>query len=201
MNKTFQLLCVYSGLILLLLTADASKADVITFEGVVPPGEFAIPVAPYTEGNYILTAVDDDNGIFSVTSFPNSAGFTSDFFAWNNLMAPPEITLARLPEFGGAPFNFVSIEIGTFFDEDPTDITFTGNKLEGGTVSQSYFGVTSATVVSPVGFTNLTSLEISASNHDAAIDNITVNTIPEPSTLILLALAGGIGFARRRKTV
>ncbi len=183
--------------IAIFIVPQALHAELITFEGVAAPGDAAFDVAPYMEGNFLITASSPNNAIFSASNVVNSAGFASDFFGWDNTIAPPEITLA---ESSGLRFDFDSIEIGDLFFEGPSEITFTGFLFGGGTVSQTFSGITTATVVEPMGFHNLTSLNISAAfDSDAAFDNISVQVVPEPaaSTFCLLGLFGLMGRRRR----
>lgn len=175
------------------------SADTITFEGLVPAGSQAVPVAPYTEGDFMITSPFPNNGIFSVAHPVNVSGFTSDFLAWNNLDAPPQISLANV---FGDPFSVSSLEIG-YSDTNPgagsTNLTIVGNLVGGGTVSQTFTGVTSATLVNLTGFANLTSVDFFSSVGDTAIDNITVSAIPEPSSIAILSAVFAVGTLTRRR--
>jgi hypothetical protein len=179
------------------------SADTITFEGVAPAGAQIVPAAPYIEGDFVITSPFPNNGIFSVSHPVNVSGFTSDFLAWNNLDAPPQISLANV---FGDPFSVSSLEIG-YSNTNPgagsTDLTIVGNLVGnlvgGGTVSQIFTSVTTATLVNLTGFTNLTSVDFFSSVGDTAIDNITLSAIPEPSSLAALSALFVIGTLTRRR--
>lgn len=165
----------FAGLLLLCAIWGSAHANTMTFEGITPPGELTLAITPYVEDGFRLTTTNDSDGVVSVTSPFNTAGFSSDCFVWDTKMPLPQLTLA---EVDGNPFTLKSIEIGKSGTsaEPDTDITITGFLAGGGSISQQYENVSAATVVMPAGFENLTSLRIMSLGGDAAIDNISVNT-------------------------
>ena len=76
-------------------------------------------------------------------------------------------------------------------------ITIVGTLLGGGTLTQTFSGLTAATLES-LNWSNLSSVQFRTTD-DSALDDISV-TVPEPSLLVLL-MTGGMAFiAWRRRT-
>ena len=74
-------------------------------------------------------------------------------------------------------------------------MTLVGSLSGGGTLTATIGGLSTATVAT-LNWTNLASVDFRATD-DAALDNITVNQVPEPASLLLLG-AGAIAARVRR---
>jgi len=181
-------------------------ADTVTigFEGVAT-NNFPVPVTPiqpHGEGGFTLSVSFPTNAIY-----PDSQGLFntngSDVFGWSNLF-PLVLTFTN---DSGSLFDLISLDgSNLFFGTLAGPLDLVGQLAGGGTVTETIsFGTidTWTTFNNFSGFTDLDSLVISTQGvgmgGDPAIDNIVFQTVPEPTTLTLLA-AGltGLGVFRKR---
>jgi len=183
----------------------------------VPAGTLSIP--SYSSQGFSLT---DNSGGFVFNSPDTGNGSmqtvgANDYYAGANGLAAFSPATITLTQTGGAPFSLLSIDLARNFAFDPAPtVTFTGTLLGGGTTSAT------VTVSTPggfpgsfelfnssnglVGLTNLTSLSWDQPLFTQGLNqftNITLSTVPEPSSLTLAGLASiGVGatfWARRRR--
>ncbi len=156
-----------------------SRASVITFEAGVNAGAIR-PTATYTEAGFTLTG---SAAIFS----PEMPPFTSLFPGDNTAF----YTAAGATLTGPAPFNLISVVMGhTTYPYGPgsEDITITGNLIGGGTVSTTFYNLSSATEET-LNFTNLQSATFSGTVSSAFDDIVVISTIPEPASMLLAAVS------------
>ncbi len=176
-----------------------AQAQTITFEGVAPEGDVVNvnPDAPYREAGFTFTPLTDEAAVLSA-SITTITGSDSDFlgFAGDNI-----ITLTRTD---GGVFDLTSVLIGpNGFSSGTTDFTIVGQLFGGGTISQTFTGLTTAQTAT-LNYTNLTSATFVGTD-DSGIDDVTVSATavaaPEPGSIALLLTAGVpvVGIVRRRK--
>lgn len=191
----------------------ASQAQSVTidFEGVVNPDDSLLPSLPYSEDGFTLENLTASgfgvDGIFGATTGVNSNG--SSIFAWCSdcvgqqtfLLTPNTPTLFSIQSLDAS-------NMGLDFFADGMAISAVGNFSGGGTVSQTFNIIENTWTTFNVlpSFTNLVSLEITnnilvgAPIHDFAIDNLVLNPIPEPATIMLfgIGLLGLAGVSRKK---
>lgn len=168
-----------------------AAATIIGFEGVAPAGSLVNvnPAAPFTEGGFTLTPTNAQSAVFDSAAGVDFPGDLTDWFGFeeNNL-----ITLT-----GPAPFSLQSVVLGpsTVASALLTSITMVGNLNGGRTLSTTFSGLTTATLET-LNWSNLNSVVFRATD-DSGIDNITLNEVPEPASLMLFVM-GGLGLIPRR---
>lgn len=190
----------FSLITLVIGVGEVAAGVTMTFEGFAPPGGLVNinPGGPYTESGFELTPSDSNSAVFDA-AYPN-ASFPGDPTSWFGFAADNTITLTNL---AATPFTLNSLLLGpSTIGTPPVDITLVGNISGGGTVTETFTGLTTATLESP-NWTNLTSVVINATT-DSGLDNIALNfsTVPEPSSIVTAALGlffGTIGVCRHRR--
>ena len=151
------------------------------------------PAAGYTESGFVVTATSSSNAIFA----PGIDGiFSSHFLTFD---APN--TAITISSASSEVFSFTSTDLGLSFTSGAVasaDVTFLGTLATGGTVSQTFFNVTTLQNVQ-LNWDGLTSLTVSGTA-DPGLDNMVFNgsAVPEPSSALLLGL-GAFGLVSRRR--
>lgn len=163
-----------------------------TFTAVGDPCSGAGAQNAFIAGNANSPTFAGAGGSFGLTLNSASASFLDIMRADGTRFTPLSIMLA--------PFDFAS-----------TQVTFTGVIAGGGTVTQpltSLLGTSGfQTITFGSQFANVTSLRIASTNQFqepyVRIDNFTASTVPEPSTVVLMAagFAGLLVVRLRRRTV
>jgi len=187
MNRLFWSL----SIVLVTLPVTGASALTITFENVAPAGGLVNVnvVAPYTEAGFTLTPTNLNSAVFDSAAIVDFPGDTTDFFGFG------ETNLITLS--GSAPFILNSLLIGpiTVSSTPTVSMTLLGTLAGGGTLTTTFAGLSTATLET-LDWANLTSVRFNATD-DSALDNIVVNQVPEPSSLMLLGLAALTVGARR----
>lgn len=190
-----------------IVSVSAQAAPVtLDFEGVAANGtQSPCPLtSAYSKGGYSLGSASAtcNHYIGNNMSGNNTYGNTTSVLAICS--GCPGGLLLTLT--GPAAFSALSVDIGSFFGNDPAAVTFTGYFVGGGSVVQAVDGAKSWATYLLNGFTGLSSMTIQtlgANGAHASLDNIVVtnaNTVPEPTSIALLGLAlVTAGAARRRK--
>ena len=179
----------------------------------VPPGTLVV-ASPYTShgfsltsttGGFVFNSPDTGNGS------PQTPGNNS-FYAGANGLAGFSPGIVTVAQTNGDPFSLLSIDLARNFAFDPPpSVTFTGELAGGGTVMETL----SVSITSPplifqtfdfTGFTNVTSVswgqDVVPSDGVHQFGNIHLSTsVPEPSTLKLLALGIPLAVALRESSL
>jgi hypothetical protein len=181
----------------------------------VAPGTLTVS-SPYQNQGFTLTS---SSGGFVFNSPDTGNGSTqtvgsNGYYAGANGLAAFSPATITLTQTDGAPFSLVSIDLARIFAFDPADPTvmFTGSFVGGGTTSETVTVSTAAGFPGSfetfnssnglAGLANLTSLSwdqpvfISGQGGLNQFTNITLSTVPEPSSLVVGAVASllGLGF-------
>jgi hypothetical protein len=168
----------------------------------IPGGTDSAPFFTYSAKGFTLTAINPPSGLLSgfEAHGPNSIFFMGKIgvFAFAPTTSPPDNAIT-LTQDNGQPFSLLSIDLARnfLFDPAPT-VTFTGTQAGGGTVTESFtvttlVGVSAFQAFHFTGFTNLVSVtwgqpELAGGLHQFTDILLQTGAVPEPSTLILLAL-------------
>ncbi len=190
---------------LFLLGGGAAAGAVIDFNSVVNAGPNADRTTPLTTQGYIFTSAH-----FHVNDTPAACAFggctTLNGTQYLNIDGPQLGLAVVMTRVGGGTFDVIGLQASRLFMDgvasalanfaNAEQLLLTGAVNGGGTVSAAFslpalpgFG----TFTLPSTFANLNSLTISGTvpglTDDAswAVDNITVNDIPEPATVLLTA--------------
>lgn len=191
----------------LAIGAGSAQAEVITFNDSV--------VANYTG----LNSYTNDGYTFTTRSgsaylADANAGSSTPFggYSYNGTDFAILTGLVTMTNTARTPFSVSSIDLGNFNYLYSSTATLTGTRADGTTVSQSFTSAinnftstTDFTTRTLTNFTNLTSFNIeqTAGAYYAAMDNINVSAVPEPSTWAMLGLGMLFvaGSLRRKKSV
>ena len=174
------------------------SADVLDFQNLEVVG-----IDAYDVGSVIV-----EDG-WSITKDP---GEPFNFYVWGTL-APfyPGSTalfnntingVNRLQHGGASNFDVTSIDLDYLNGGSATTtVSFTGYIFGGGTVVQSFEtdAVTGLQTFNFVGFDNLTSMEWIQDGNFHQYDNIVLNVVPEPGTIVVLIAGISLVVARRRR--
>lgn len=181
----------------------------------IPGGADANFFAPIMTQGFTLTSIDPTNG-FSAgfqAHGPNSIFYAGKIglAAFAPATSPPD-NVITLTQSNGQPFSLLSIDLARNFAFDPAPtVTFTGNKVGGVTVTDTF------TVTTPVGtaafqtftfspdFSDLTSVtwgqpQLSDGLHQFTDILLQTAPVPEPSSLALFALGIPLVLACTRRT-
>jgi hypothetical protein len=173
-----------------------AQADVIDFQHLEVPNALV---------NYVGTSVTEDGWL--ITKNPGEA-FDFAVFGTGDPRYPGSTALFndtidgmnRLQHGGGSVFNLTSIDLDFLVGVQVT-VNFTGFIDGGGTVMQSFQTDTSVGLetFNFTGFNNLTSVEWLQEPNFHQYDNIVLNVVPEPATMVALIAGLGLLVARRRR--
>jgi hypothetical protein len=177
------------------LFAASSCAEIIQFEGYAPAGSFTfLSGSPYTEKGYTFTTSNAQGAIFDSGDAVKLVGDSTSYMSLGSL--------ETLTMTGPVPFELVSLDLGPLSVGNPSvNVTVTGHISGGGTVSQTFTGLTTLTTET-VDYTGLSSVTLTTNNNDAGVDNIvnTVSPVPEPCTMPLLVAGLGALFLVGRRS-
>ena len=183
---------------LVLILTTSAHAVVIDFEGVASANSRVGVGNTYSEDGFDIFNFGDpgEAAVVSVTAVGLNATGT-DYYVWNDRPINNPIVLDAA---NGNVFSLESLDVGSFNGPgSPASFEITGFLSVGGMLMSN---VVNAAVFSPLNlnWSGLTRVEFQYVSGDlGAIDNISLNTVPEPTTLALFGLAlAGVGFARRR---
>jgi len=180
---------------LISMVSTITHAAVITFEGLTnswAPYTYTTPTAPQTLSGFDIA--------FLHAHYEDSS-YRSDLPGSDYLMMDSNYSF-DITANNGSPFSIQSFQVSEFRPQTTRqrDIVVSGQLLGGGIVNttfttDNFFGFETLNFDS--SWTNLTSVHFSESVGVLAYDNFTLNEVPEPMTLTLLAL--GTGLISRRK--
>jgi hypothetical protein len=206
-------------LALLIASIGNAGADVIlNFQDIpIPGGTDSAPFfTPYTSHGFTLIGINPPTGFSSgfQAHGPNSIFFAGKIGLVTFAPSTAPDNIISLTQDNGMSFTLKSIDLARNFPFDPAPtVTFTGTKVGGGTVVESF------TVTTPVGvrsfqtfdFTGFTDVVFVSWGQPVLADGLhqftdivigqSAAAVPEPSTITLLSIGaiGMIGYARRKR--
>jgi len=167
-------------------------AVTINFEKVAPAGSYTngVPINAYSESGFTLTPTNNKSAIFDAGAATTMPGNNT---SWFGFASSNTIILTD----GANNFDLLSLLLGpSDLAGGKIDFTILGTFANGNSVTDDFKNLISATTA-VLNWSNLTSVSFSA-NNDAGVDNLEVNTLPEPLSLGLMGL-GLIGMAILRR--
>ncbi len=208
-----KILLLFVGIGLLLCHIDANAITIDFNNLLFEDSSFHFVSSPYTEDGFVL--------------YRDDVSPTNNFCVRGSLSAvykgsPSMVINGNI--FNGFPEAFLEKQDGGYFDllsinlalEDifqtyvSTNITFIGEKAEGGTITQSFTLTTPSNVLQTFFFNdffNLKSIRWMQSEYIHTFDDIvvrnTTNPVPEPSSMLLFGtgLVGVFGYMRGKRKV
>lgn len=190
----------------LAMGAGGAQAEVITFNDSTASGTTSL--ASYTANGYAFTSKSGGAYLADANVGGGTASSTFSYNGTDFLILSGSVTMTNT---ASTPFSVSSIDLGNFYYAYPSTAMLTGTRADGTTVSQSFTSAianqsstTDFTTQTLTNFTNLTSFNIQQTSgiYYAAVDNINVSAVPEPSTwgMLGLGLAFVAGALRRKKS-
>ena len=162
------------------------NAAVLSFEDFAPPGELRNinPDEPYQESGFTITPTDDQSAVFDASAPTTMLGNDTDWFGFAESNTP-SLTLSS----STLPFNLQSLLAGpnTLASGPEIDLMITGTLFEGGSVTESFASLSTATLLS-LNWTNLIRVDFTT-NDDAGIDDIDVTMVPSQPAICSSHLA------------
>jgi hypothetical protein len=192
-------------------------ADILLdFTDIPIPGDTdSAPFFVYSSQGFTLLAVDPGTGFLSGFQ---AHGANSIFFMGKIGVVPfaptvPPDNVITLTSDDGEPFSMLSIDLARNFPFDPAPtVTFTGLKMDGNTVTESFTvdtpaGVREFETFQLTGFTNLVSVSwgqppLADGLHQFTDILLQTGVVPEPNSMALLGAGGffaAIYAARSRR--
>ena len=190
----------------LAMGAGGAQAEVITFNDSTVANHTVL--TSYTESGYAFTLKSGSAYLTDANVGGATASSTLSYNGTDFLILSGSVTMTNAAH---TPFSVSSIDLGNFYYAYPSTAMLTGTRADGTTVNQSFTSAidnmsskSDFTTRTLTNFTNLTSFNIQQTSgiYYAAVDNINVSAVPEPSTwaMLGLGLAFVAGSLRRKKS-
>lgn len=156
--------------------------------------------------NYVGTSVTEDGWLIDKDA---GEGFDFAVFGTLDFRYPGSTALFndtingmnRLQHGAGSAFDLTSIDLDFLNGSGNSTVNFTGFIDGGGTVLQQFItdGALGLETFNFTGFDNLTKVEWLQEGNFHQYDNIVVNVVPEPASVIALLAGLGLLASRRRR--